>query len=621
MKLSNRILNNPDAGSYNHRKAVTVLDASSSSLPTTLLVDGVLLQEDDRVLFTALSDSSKNNRVYAARKGSLVLVQDGLDSTGMAEPGDVVFVKQGSHSEELWGYEGTSWQILDVDIDTSDDGSGGGGGGTWGSITGSLAAQTDLQSALDDKLDLAGGVMSGNINMESVGSGAPTTVIGMFGGSSGGVSTYNFAPMPPTTMSVPIQVKDGTDTLLGTITLHPTLFILQYTPEPGSALPALTNIGGLPLFALGTGVGLTFLSLSFSDTYVFPIPFKVSFTGGPVTTNSRVLGLADGVAPRDAVNKQQLDSAVIAITPAVVQTIYVDKNYPGTYAANGSQSKPYKSLEEMYNAVADASASKKYCCIIAPGTYNEVDTIRIKPHIDLTCLANDTVLINVAGGATLKWSNANPGRTFFSNIGIGVGLEILNDNPSGTSGCVLDLDNVQVASIVFNGRGGGKDYLQLRNDTLVQGACTINSAATTIYDSTVIGTLTMTDVGCVFPDSYGSAITATLRSNYELNVVINNSSYDVYVDAWGNNPISSLSITSNSAYPSTFNADASSYPNSITLSGSPSPVVQRTSTAPGLGYTPGTSANWAAPAPKTVQQALDRMAALLKTLNSNNPIP
>jgi hypothetical protein len=38
-------------------------------------------------------------------------------------------------------------------------------------------------------------------------------------------------------------------------------------------------------------------------------------------------------------------------------------------------------------------------------------------------------------------------------------------------------------------------------------------------------------------------------------------------------------------------------------------------------YTPATSTNWADPAPTTVQQALDRMAALLFTLNSNTAIP
>ena len=308
-------------------------------------------------------------------------------------------------------------------------------------------------------------------------------------------------------------------------------------------------------------------------------------------------------------------------SPAVVQTIYVDKNYPGTYVADGSQIKPFKTIESMYSAITDASYSKRYCCIVAPGTYVEANTIRMKPYVDLTCVANDTVLINVSGGASLKWNNSTPGRIFISNIAIGVGIEVVNDNPLSGSGCVLDLDNAQVSSILFNGRGGGVDYIQLRNDTWVSGACTINSAATTIFDSTIIGTLTMTDTGCSFPDTYGSAITATLRSNYELNIVISNSSYDIWTDAWGNNQISSLSITSNSEYPSTFNVDASSYPSSISMTGSPAPVINRTSSGPGLGYTPAVPGNWASPAPDNVQDALDRIASLIKVLNSNTPIP
>jgi hypothetical protein len=40
-----------------------------------------------------------------------------------------------------------------------------------------------------------------------------------------------------------------------------------------------------------------------------------------------------------------------------------------------------------------------------------------------------------------------------------------------------------------------------------------------------------------------------------------------------------------------------------------------------LAYTPGTSANWAAPAPATVQAALDRLAAAVFTLRGNSAIP
>lgn len=291
------------------------------------------------------------------------------------------------------------------------------------------------------------------------------------------------------------------------------------------------------------------------------------------------------------------------------QVIYVDKSNTKTYTADGSINKPFKSLAAMYTAITDASASKKYCCIVAPGTYTEANTISVKAYIDLVALANDTVAISVTGGTRLTWSNNSPGRVFFSNIAFTSGFQVTNDNPSGTSGMVLDLDNCEASSVIFNGRGGGKDFIQFRNDTRINGVCTINSASTTIFDSTIIGNLTMTDVGCVFPDGFGSAITATLRSNYELNVIITNSTYDVYVDAWGNNPISSLSITSNSSYPSTFNTDPSSYPNSITLAGSPLPSVVKSSEAVSVRYDATTSANWTAPTPTDIRAALDSLAA------------
>lgn len=40
-----------------------------------------------------------------------------------------------------------------------------------------------------------------------------------------------------------------------------------------------------------------------------------------------------------------------------------------------------------------------------------------------------------------------------------------------------------------------------------------------------------------------------------------------------------------------------------------------------IAYTPGDSTNWASPAPTTVQQALDRIADLVVTLNGNVAIP
>ena len=43
--------------------------------------------------------------------------------------------------------------------------------------------------------------------------------------------------------------------------------------------------------------------------------------------------------------------------------------------------------------------------------------------------------------------------------------------------------------------------------------------------------------------------------------------------------------------------------------------------ASSMFYGPGIPGNWASTPPTTIESALDRMSTLLKTLNSNNPIP
>lgn len=320
--------------------------------------------------------------------------------------------------------------------------------------------------------------------------------------------------------------------------------------------------------------------------------------------NTSDLNKAISTATQTALNN--LESSFV-----YTQVVYVDKNKAGTYTPDGSINKPYKSIEAMYTAITDASASKRYACLIAPGTYTEASTIRIKGWIDLSTFATDTVIITVSGGATLKWSNNNPGRVFIKDIGFTSGLEVLNDDPTGTSGLVFDLDNVDAPSLIFRGRGGGRDYIQLRNDTRFSGNCTIQSGATTIFDSTGIGTLIMNDDGCVAPDSFGSAITASLRSNYIGAIQISATSFDIYTDIWGTIVAGNMSIVSNApSFPCYYNYDATSYPlGTVTLTGTNPAQLVRTSKSESISYTPTISGNWTAPAPEEVRAALDNLAA------------
>lgn len=335
-----------------------------------------------------------------------------------------------------------------------------------------------------------------------------------------------------------------------------------------------------------------------------------------VVTSTELANVSGTTAPVQTQINNIIDSL------AYSQVVYIDKNNTKTYTATGTIDKPFKSLEAMYTAITDASASKRYACIIAPGAYTEVSTIRMKGWIDLTSFATDTVIIGVSGGATLKWSNNNPGRVFIKDIGFTSGLEILNDNPTGTSGMVFDLDNVDAPSLIFRGRGGGRDFIQLRNDTRISSTCTIQSAATTIFDSTNISTLIMNDVGCVAPDSFGSAITASLRSNYVGAIQITATNFDIYTDAWGVIIAGNLNITSNaSSYPCYYNYDATSYPlGNVTLTGSNPAQLVATSKAQAIRYTPAVSGNWPS-VPADVKAALDSLAANKASLDGTGKVP
>src|SRR5688572_5765601 len=63
----------------------------------------------------------------------------------------------------------TSQQIADL--------AGPGGGGTWGSITGTLSSQTDLQTALDLKAPLASPTFTGTPSAPTAGAGTNTTQV------------------------------------------------------------------------------------------------------------------------------------------------------------------------------------------------------------------------------------------------------------------------------------------------------------------------------------------------------------------------------------------------------------------------------------------------------------
>ena len=129
-KIFHRFYNNPDIGKFNNRPAVLVWDNTSVSLPSgsTITIDGASITRGTRVIFTNLSDTSLNNRVY-----ELVVVDNSLHwlvqkdlQRFNSEPmdGDVIYILQGTdNAQKLLAYssESSTWEVQRVDLDWSDD--------------------------------------------------------------------------------------------------------------------------------------------------------------------------------------------------------------------------------------------------------------------------------------------------------------------------------------------------------------------------------------------------------------------------------------------------------------------------------------------------------------------
>lgn len=83
-----------------------------------------------------------------------------------------------------YGRKDGAWEVV----------SGGGGGASWGSITGTLGDQTDLQTALNDKADLAAPSFTGGITVDG-----GVTVPGPSGNST---FTYNGLDLGPSSSGI-----------------------------------------------------------------------------------------------------------------------------------------------------------------------------------------------------------------------------------------------------------------------------------------------------------------------------------------------------------------------------------------------------------------------------------
>jgi hypothetical protein len=213
-----------------------------------------------------------------------------------------------------------------ADGTTMSTASGGGGGATWGSITGSISAQTDLQTEFGNYLALAGGTMTGGLTVASAGitfsdSSVQTTAARAFnGGSISNPLTIDSASVPQ------LYITDSTHTST------PTLVVTDGT----NATTITQNGVGASGITVGS-TGITFADSTTQSTAGVPINGSVAMTGsltlgGDLNADGYNLTNANFSSPAGQVNCQNVvltagDGGSITYADGSVQTTAASGGY------------------------------------------------------------------------------------------------------------------------------------------------------------------------------------------------------------------------------------------------------------------------------------------------------
>lgn len=185
---------------------------------------------------------------------------------------------------------GTTWDVLTT----------GGGGGTWGSITGTLSSQIDLQNALNAKADLSGGnTLAGTQTVQAAATQDAIKIAGRAGGtSSHAVTIIPLALSANRTLSAPDA--DGT---IATLSAQTFTGAQQFPAGSSTAVSVALNDPDTGLYSAGSNTigaacaGRRVLSITGSNFlhygYGFSLPVEIVRANGTEAAPTKVLSGED----------------------------------------------------------------------------------------------------------------------------------------------------------------------------------------------------------------------------------------------------------------------------------------------------------------------------------------
>lgn len=310
-------------------------------------------------------------------------------------------------------------------------------------------------------------------------------------------------------------------------------------------------------------------------------------------------------------NKLQISSTGGGgLLPAVDQIVYVQRG-GNDVTGNGSISAPYATITHAMATITDALWEKRYMIDLGPGNWSDsfswkawvflrgstagatrlTGVIDINDpswgvpgsHSDERAGAQDVAF---TGTLTLNFTlqTSNFGKFFFWNCNMNNTLVITAQNPINQ---VIIQEGLWFGGITTDG-----GQLVLNGVSGQSGNITLNSSTTALTFST-----------------YGGAQNGNLSLNYTLGPGITAILFDTPIN--GNVSVSGAAAA--------LSATNSSLPIQANISIAGGGSLTRLTDAFSLAYTPAVPAQWAGN-PTSLQNAIDRMAALLFTL-SGAPIP
>ncbi len=212
-------------------------------------------------------------------EGTLIVVQDGSGGHALTVPDQVVTINTGAGDTTVLGfvYDGGVYYWA----------SSAGGGASWGSITGTLSAQTDLQAALDLKSNIASPTFTGTVTIPTpftLGAVSVTTTgtrlnyLTSAGGTTGTTSTNIVFSTSPTLVTPTLGAATATSINGNTFTTG------TYTLT-GAAAKTLTFNNSITL----TGTDATTMTFPTTTATIARTDAAQTFTGAQTFSSAPVI--------------------------------------------------------------------------------------------------------------------------------------------------------------------------------------------------------------------------------------------------------------------------------------------------------------------------------------------